>query len=65
MLDSKKYKVVRISNMWSTEKLRKEVENKLNEAMDKGWEVVSVAYGFSVWYIPTAFITLLVDDFEF
>ncbi len=44
---TKEYKVLKKSNMWSTEKLRKEVEDTLNRVSKEGWEVVSVAFGSS------------------
>ncbi|MHA7056906.1 hypothetical protein ACWGOQ_0006780 [Aquimarina sp. M1] len=41
----KQYKVLKRSNLWSTEKLRKEVEETLNKASQDGWEIISVAFG--------------------
>jgi len=43
----KQYKVLKKSNMWSTEKLRKDVEDTLNKASQEGWEIISVAFGSS------------------
>ncbi len=55
----KQYKVLKKSNVWSTEKLRKEVEDTLNNVSKDGWEVVSVAFGLSGGSgISTAMITI-------
>ncbi len=55
----KQYKVLKKSNVWSTEKLRKEVEDTLNNVSKDGWEVVSVAFGLSGSSgISTAMITI-------
>lgn len=43
----KQYKVIKKSNLWSTEKLRKDVEDTLNKASQQGWEIISVAFGSS------------------
>lgn len=44
--------------MWSTTELKRKVEIILNEKTRDGYEVVSVAFGVNIWWIPTAFITL-------
>jgi hypothetical protein len=44
--------------MWSTAKLKQQVEKILNEKTQDGYEVVSVAFGLNIWWIPTAYITL-------
>ena len=44
--------------MWSTTKLKEKVERILNEKTKDGYEVVSVAFGLNIWWIPTAYITL-------
>ncbi|PKV48735.1 hypothetical protein ATE84_0743 [Aquimarina sp. MAR_2010_214] len=40
----KQYKVIRISENWSTEKLRKKVENTMNEFSKQGWDVVDISF---------------------
>jgi len=40
----KQYKVIKITNNWSLEKLRKKVESTLNEWSQKGWEVTNISY---------------------
>ncbi len=58
----KNYTVIKLSNMWSTETLRRNVEKLLNEKTSQGFEIVSVAFGTNLWYTPTAFITLCKDN---
>ena len=36
----------------------KKVEKMLAEKESEGWEVVSVAFGLNLWWMPTAFVTL-------
>jgi len=54
----KTYSIISESSMWSTEKLKRKVEIILNEKTKDGYEVVSVAFGLNIWWIPTAYITL-------
>lgn len=54
----KNYSVITLSSMWSTNRLKSDVEMLLNEKSAKGYEIVSVAYGLNMWWVPTAFITL-------
>ncbi|WP_025744057.1 hypothetical protein [Aquimarina pacifica] len=54
----KTFKVLKLSNIWSTENLRKKVEDTLNDVSKDGWEVVSVAFGSSNAQIATAMITI-------
>jgi hypothetical protein len=54
----KTYSVISESSMWSTAKLKRKVEIILNEKTKDGYEVVSVAFGLNIWWIPTAYITL-------
>lgn len=54
----KTYSVISESSMWSTTKLKQKVEKILNEKTKDGYEVVSVAFGINIWWIPTAYITL-------
>lgn len=44
--------------MWSTAKLKSRVELVLNEKTQEGYEIVSVAFGLNVFWVPTAYITL-------
>lgn len=52
------FKIVTVSDMWSTEKLTRKVEGKLTEIADQGWEVKFISFGYNIWFVPTAFITL-------
>lgn len=54
----KKYKVIKLTSAWSTNELKKEVEKTLNEKANEGYEIVTVAFGVNMWWIPTAFITI-------
>ena len=55
---AREFKVLKLSNIWSTEKLRKEVEETLNKVSKDGYDVVSVAFGSGNSQIYTAFITI-------
>ena len=54
----KTYSIITVSTMWSTNALKQKVEKTLNEKTIEGYEVVTVAFGLNIWWIPTAFITL-------
>jgi hypothetical protein len=53
-----KYTILTESSMWSTDTLKQKVERILNEKTRDGYEIVSVAFGVNIWWLPTAFITL-------
>jgi translation elongation factor EF-1beta len=52
------YSIIKESTMWSTDSLKHKVEKLLNEKTKDGYEVVTVAFGVNMWWMPTAFITL-------
>ncbi len=52
------YTILTESTMWSTDTLKQKVERILNEKTRDGYEIVSVAFGVNMWWLPTAFITL-------
>lgn len=54
----KKFKVINITEYWSTTKLSRKVEVKLNTLSLDGYEIVSVSVGMNMWYFPTAYITV-------
>ena len=54
----KTYTIIKESTSWSTEALKERVEKILNQKTQEGFEVVTVAFGVILWYMPTAFITL-------
>ena len=53
----KQFRVFKISNTWSTEKLIKDVENELKQITNEGYDIISVSFGVNIWWLPTAFIT--------
>jgi len=48
--------------MWSTDNLTNDVEKILKEKTDEGYEIISVAFGINLWWMPTAFITLKIES---
>lgn len=54
----KKYEIIKISEMWSIETLRKNVETLINKKSNEGFEIITVAFGVNLWWMPTAFITI-------
>lgn len=54
----KNYSIIKLSTMWSTDRLKNDVEKTLNEKTSQGFEIVSVAFGVNLWWMPTAFITI-------
>jgi len=54
----KNYEIIKISEMWSTENLRKKVNLLINQKSKEGYEIVTVSFGMNLWYTPTAFITI-------
>ena len=53
----KQFRVFKISNMSSTARLTKDVENELKQLTNEGYEIISVSFGVNMWWLPTAFIT--------
>lgn len=54
----KNFSVIKRSTMWSTETLINDVEILLNRKSKEGYEIVTVAFGVNMWWMPTAFITV-------
>lgn len=54
----KTYTIISESTMWSINSLKQKVGKLLNEKTKDGYEVVTVAFGLNIWWMPTAFITL-------
>jgi hypothetical protein len=54
----KQFRIFKYSNVWSTTTLRREVENEINNLSNDGYEIVSVSFGFNMWFVPTAFVTV-------
>lgn len=58
----KKFKIVKLSTMWSTSDLTRDVENHLQSAYQKGYEIISVSFGVNLWWMPTAYITVAKEE---
>ncbi len=54
----KTYKVVKVTEWWSTNNLVKKAEQLANQKSQEGYEIVGISFGFSVSFIATAYITL-------
>ena len=54
----KTYRIFKLSTMWSTKSLTAEVEQLLNEKARDGYEIVTVAFGVNMWWMPTAYVTI-------
>lgn len=54
----KTYEVIKCSTMWSTSSLTADVEQILNQKTREGYEIVTVAFGVNMWWMPTAYITI-------
>lgn len=53
----KQFRVFKISNMWATSRLTRDVEKELKRLTDEGYDIISVSFSVNIWWIPTAFIT--------
>lgn len=54
----KTYQVITHSAVWSMSALIRKVEQTLHEKTKDGYEIVTVAFGVNLWWLPTAFITV-------
>ena len=54
----KNYTLIKLSTCWSTDTLRADVENLINLKAREGYEIVTVAFGVNMWWMPTAFVTI-------
>ncbi len=54
----KNYSIIKLSTMWSTNGLKNDVERLLNQKNAQGYEIVSIAFGVNLCWMPTAFITI-------
>jgi hypothetical protein len=54
----KKFKIIRVSDWWSTSSLMKKAEDVANQKSQEGYEIVSISFGLSVWMIESAYITI-------
>lgn len=53
----KQFRVFKISNMWSTSRLTRDVENEQKKLTTEGYENISFSFGLNLWWIPNTFIT--------
>ena len=44
-----KFRIIKISAMWSTDKLTSDLEKLLKEKTDESYEIKSVAFGVNLW----------------
>jgi len=54
----KTYRIITLTTMWSTSSLTRDVEQLINEKSRDGYEIVTVAFGVNMWWMPTAYITI-------
>lgn len=54
----KKYEIIKMSESWSTNKLRAKVEKFINEKHQQGYEIVAVSSSIDFWQTSTALITI-------
>lgn len=54
----KYYSIVKLSTMWSSDTLKNNVEELINDKAKDGYEIVTVAFGVNMWWMPTAYITI-------
>ena len=54
----KEYRIIKLSTMWSSETLRTDTEKLINEKTKDGYQIVTVAFGVNMWWMPTSYITI-------
>lgn len=54
----KDYRILILSTWWSTESLRADTERLINEKARDGYEIVTVAFGVNMWWMPTSYVTV-------
>ncbi|MBD0834029.1 hypothetical protein [Aestuariibaculum suncheonense] len=54
----KEHRIIKLSTMWSTETLRADTERLVNEKVRDGYEIITVAFGVNMWWMPTSYITI-------
>ena len=52
------YSIIKLSTMWSSDTLKNNVEELINDKAKDGYEIVTVAFGVNMWWMPTAYITI-------
>ena len=54
----KHYSITKLSTLWSSETLKNDVEELINNKARDGYEIVTVAFGVNMWWMPTAYLTI-------
>jgi hypothetical protein len=54
----KTYRIFKLTSLWSTDRLIREVEQLLNEKTGDGYEIVNVSFGVNMYWLPTAYVTI-------
>lgn len=54
----KKFEIIRVSDWWSTDSLTEKAENVANQKSQEGYQIVSISFGYSIWLVPSAYITI-------
>ena len=54
----KKFEIIKISKIWSTNTLRRNVKTLINKKSEDGYEIITVAFGVNLCWMPTAYITI-------
>lgn len=54
----KNYTILKLSTAWSTDQLRADVEQLVNQKSREGYDITTVAFGVNLWWMPTAFVTI-------
>ncbi|MFZ4401716.1 MAG: hypothetical protein ACOYO1_16925 [Bacteroidales bacterium] len=54
----KKYRVIKVSTMWTQRSLTKKVEETLNEKVKEGYEIVTISFTNNRWRMPVVYITM-------
>ena len=54
----KMYDVVSVSEWFSTSSLKRKAQEMANQKSQEGYEIISISFGFSIWLIPTAYLTI-------
>lgn len=57
-MNMKYYSIIKLSTMWSSDTLKNNVEELINKKAKDGFEIVTVAFGVNMWWMPTAYITI-------
>ncbi len=54
----KKFEIIRVSDWWSTSWLMEKAEKMANQKSQEGYEIVSISFGYSIWLVLSAYITI-------